>query len=367
MIYYYLQLFLILCASLILLTNIKNKKKIYICLYFFIIFFLMAFRDTSIGTDTEVYSNIFTSLANERFSSPYFSQKGMYVYSIYNILLGFISSKQNTIVIANAFIICILACVFIYKNCKDCLFLSSLLFVLMYFYFGAWNTSRQYISVLIFANSLYFVKEKKIIPFLILNIIGFFIHTTAISFLIVIPVFLFRKNWNKWNYFIYIFIIIIISFSMKNFINIFMSIFNDYGNYGSNGLLTEKNNGRTIILIIVSLFFLILGFVGAYLENDFSIIKENYIIIFIFVISIIFGFASYSFEMLSRFNLYFSITGFIVIPKFVRCFKNKEIRLLLSLTTIMIFSVQYFYMLNAGYNGILKYNTFINDLLFILN
>lgn len=58
------------------------------------------------------------------------------------------------------------------------------------------NLMRNVKSILIFLISIKYIEERRILPYMLLNIVGFFFHTSALMFL---PLyFILGKVWNKW-------------------------------------------------------------------------------------------------------------------------------------------------------------------------
>ncbi len=356
MLIYFIQLLLIFLCGTILLTNLKHKKILFILLYFFVIFIVMAFRDVSVGTDTKMYTNIFQSLATKKFESDFFGLKNMYIYSLYNIFVSFFSTSPQAIIISNSFIICLLLCILIYRNCNNHLFLSSILFILMTNYFESFNIVRQYMAVLLFLISLEFVKNKKIIPFLLLNICAFFIHATAICALIVIPIFFLKKYDKSWKYVLFILTVIIIAFSLSFFVTRFTDLFEEYEVYSINTSVNNYNNGRYLIVIFSYFAIIAACLFFSKLQNNFDVFKENYVFILVYVISIIFGIATYNFNVLSRFNLFFSTSAIIVIPILIDVFYDYRLKYSYAFLSVLVFSIQFYLVLSAGYNGVSVYN-----------
>ena len=92
MLVYSIQLILLFLSGLIFKSSLYNKKKVFLIVFCLILFSVMAFRTEEVGTDTEIYCNIFESLAKNKFDSTYFKDKTMYVYAFYNILVSLIST-----------------------------------------------------------------------------------------------------------------------------------------------------------------------------------------------------------------------------------------------------------------------------------
>ena len=59
MIIYYFQILFLLLAGLLFAHSNRNSKRMMEFSLFFLMFFIMAFRDVTVGVDTETYSDMY--------------------------------------------------------------------------------------------------------------------------------------------------------------------------------------------------------------------------------------------------------------------------------------------------------------------
>jgi len=356
MIYYYLFVISIFVAGMVLLTNLHQKRKIYIILFFIISFLFMGLRSKYIGTDTLWYCNYFDIIKTEKLSVALSNgSKGMYLYIIYNKIISYISLDSQILIISNAFIISLLASTAIFYIGKKHIFLSSILYIFMYYYFTSFNTSRQYIALLIVTNALYFLLyKKKYLLFLFLVIIASMFHITAIISFVFFPLSFF--DFSKMKTFIIMSLIFIIFLLFSNqLIVLFGKIFPDYQGY-VDSISDFSNIGRTMILILVNLVIFLCIFLSYRTFENNNLSKNDSFFLFLFLISILLGFISFNNVLLSRINTYFAIYSIFVIPYLVDIFTLKKDKLVISLGILVVFFIEFNVLLLGNYSGITPYS-----------
>ncbi|MBE6264393.1 MAG: EpsG family protein [Prevotella sp.] len=182
------------------------------------------------------------------------------------------------------------------------------------------NLMRNSIAILLFMNSLRFIKERKPIPYYAICLIAFGFHSSSILYF---PLyFFFHRKLNKWVY-LGVFIVCNIVFITK--ISIFLSIAKLIGIdqiFASRvEAYTEFYSKSTVISIGYLERLLTGGLIFCYYEKLHSIRKENTIFINAMVAYFILFFFFSEFEVLSkRMATLFSFGYWIIWYDLIHCF-----------------------------------------------
>lgn len=366
LIYLFVPLWIILCGF-ITLTNIKKKEIFFLILVFLFLFPLMAFRNINVGTDLQTYVYIFNSFSQYKFNSPLYGEKYSFLYSIYNIVLSYITPDYRILIFFNSLIICICFFIFLIRLCKKNILFSTLLLVLSYTFFTAFNISRQFMSIGLVFNATYYLFHRQTIKyamlkFLIIVIIASLIHYTALFSIVMIPLFYFTKYRTKIMYSILIPITILFLFSFGG--KLIVAISPEYNSYFSdNSIFSFQNYQAKGKISILYFFYLALILLYFYLRNKQkkeSVLEIDLAMTPISFFYIILGIVGTFSPLLQRFNYYFSFSILMFIPAFSRLFVKNE-RLFINLVLCAILFIPFYIQLAGNYSGILPYSTFFNS------
>lgn len=358
---YYILPFVVLLLGGITKTRLKNNKIFFCFVLFVVLFLFMGLRSPDIGSDVPTYVSIFKKLSVDKFESHVFGDKGMYLYSIYNILLSYISTDPQTILIGNAFIICLLFVIFLYRVCNKHIVFSAVLFTELYFYYSAFNISRQFIAILLISNALYYIinndgKTSTKVKFILICIAAFFVHNTSIFALVLLPfLFIDKKYYLKYS----IIIMIIFAISMFLMEYIVTAFFKDYYSYFEEDSLfnfsNSTTNGRMAFVYIV---YLLLIFFVVYLFKNKMIYDDglNFMIaisLFATIISLVFV----KNALTSRIIIYFQIPIVFVIPYVLDGFEKKY-KLIIAIGVLLLLFIPFYIRVSGNYSGIVEYHFF---------
>lgn len=361
LVYYFLPVWILIC-SLSFKLKVKNNNLLFLILVFLYMFPLMAFRNQNIGTDLQSYLNIFDDLAMNKFNSVHMFEKNMFLYSFYNVLLSLITTNSNILIFSNSLIICILLFLFLYRNCKNSLVFSTFLLIISYSYFTAFNIARQFIAIGIVSNAFYYIYNQKVnhalLKYCFCVLVASCVHFTSLITLVLVPVFIIKKqsNFIKYSLITPILIFLVFSFAGPLISTIIPSYSYYFDSNSQFGFQNYDSQGRTLI---VFLFYLILLFV-LYIyskNNKIQIEKEEKITIGVFFFYTVFGLLGSFSPLLSRMGIYFSFSLLLFIPLFCNKFVFKEqiiAKILVSCVLLVPFVIQ----LEGNYSGIIPYETF---------
>lgn len=354
-IYFILYIFIAVGGVLFFAKGTSDKKKkIFLGVSFLLMLFIMGFRTLSVGTDTKLYYDIFLNNSGLTLKNINFKSDSSLIYSIYNLLLSFITKDYRILIFCNSFIICFLTCRFIYKNSNNVI-ASTLFFIAFYHFFQAMNISRQYIAIMIVANAYEYLKNKNIFKYIIAVIIALLIHNTAIIAFSIIPLAYMKKDKIK---IVYLIFWAIACFYWNDILNLFARIFSHYSLYTNSSLIEEVGRNRKIIITFIYFIIQMMYLISRKKLKDNKAKEEMQLLYYLNWITIIIGVCSTNVLLLSRIESYFSILNIMYIPKVFNLMKDKQI-FYFGMICIMI--IPMYFQLKTGNAGVVPYyNWLIN-------
>lgn len=353
----YLILLGIIIALAVLLgyshSNKNIRKILFLVLVFILLFSVMALRDRSVGVDTDLYCRIFTGFVNGSVNNDNFDTSKLYEY--YNILIGkILGNDARNIILTNSFIIILLFCIFINKSSTN-IYISTILYILLYFYLQGFNIARQMIAIFLTAISMQYVVNRNIKKYLILNFIAVFIHNTSIVITLVGLVIMIIKNMNYKKFIALMTGMLFSALVIDRLVYIFISIFPKYSSYIiSNDY--DYGSGRKILLILVYAVFLCIGLYALHKKKKDMTPEEyrKYMIYSTLVgISCITGIFGSQSILIGRVSLYFEIYMIVYIPMVVELInKRKDIWYFFI---ILLLFVPFYIQLLGNISGVVPY------------
>lgn len=303
----------------------EKSDNIIVAIAVLILFFFAAMRSVYIGADTRQYCSHFLKLAETPWADFSIYRNSYYGglelgYKVFNKLLS-IFKDQQTITIANSVLQIGLIAIVIYKQSKD-KWLSIFLYFSFCFYQAALNlTPSSYVSYFLFLTFPY-IKDKKLMKFLVFIGIGMLFHTSAIFFL---PLYFFSKveiNKKKMALVCAITCLIFIFFSL--FIQIISFVLpQKYVGYIDS---TREHKKNTIEILVLVVQLIAIGFCYIQIEKDkrLSLVKENNLIVWMLIYEILLYLLSFNASMFQRGAFLFSPYFIIIIPELISRISNKQ-------------------------------------------
>lgn len=354
---YLIMISIIIFLGIIIFYKEKNdkRKKIFLALSFGLMFLIMGFREIGVGTDTVLYTNSFVKYCSQSFSSVLSLDNSALVYALFNKIVSLFSQDPHAILVAGSAITLGLTAKFIYDNSEHVVY-STLLFIVFYHYFSAFNISRQYLAIMIIAYGFKYVKEKKIFKYIICCLLATFTHNTAVIGFFLIP--LMYIKFNKTSIIIYSILMSGVMFLIPNLLTLFTSIFTHYQVYFQEYFQTGSTTG-TLLMVALYIIIALMAFFfkGKDQEEKAEENREYYILFIINILTILTLLVSTSIPILSRISLYFSIFAIIYIP---RIFDKVKFKTILYLFFIIIMAWSMTNKLQSGDSQVVPYqNTII--------
>ncbi|UTC09261.1 hypothetical protein A4W78_06875 [Latilactobacillus curvatus] len=340
-----------------------NKKCLSIL---FILCFggISTLRSQFVGTDTILYTNLYQSMGTNSHLSTLKSSKYP-MYELYNVFLYKFSDSPQMITFFNAFIIIILMSFIIYFW-ADRQFMSSILYVTLYFYFYSMNIGRQFVAMSILMMGVIKLFKGKKIEFWLLYLTALLVHSTAI--IGAIFYILFKIRWTGKKNIVLAIITVVILLLYTKIVDIFIILFPMYSGYveGTGGAtLDVESKGNQLFLTFFYLLFVILGnyFLAKYHSSN-----NNPKLGFLnasMIISTLMGLFFYKNILISRISIYFTIYVIFYIPSVLNLvsktyikdkFKQDIILNYLTVCTIGITFIPMIFQLTKNISGVVPYS-----------
>ena len=165
-----------------------NLNKVLLPFCSIILLFFMAFRSPTVGADTKQYIYVFKQLSNIRLLDLLKNNRGGYElsfeygYRLYNKLISYIGNSDQVITIANSILIIFLLSALIKKKSLYPL-LSIWLYITLGIFQTQMNMSRNAIGILICYLSFDFIRERKLVKYILCVVLATLFHSSSILFL----------------------------------------------------------------------------------------------------------------------------------------------------------------------------------------
>lgn len=363
MTFYLANIFIIMCYSIFLnlyatsqYGNVKKSNKIFMVMACIHLGLIMALRSVSVGTDTKLYSDLFEQIS---YADDIFNViKSAPLYVVYNKAISLLFNNLQWIIVFNSLIIITGIGIFIYRNSPNVV-MSIYYYITLYFYFNSFNISRQFIAIVLVANSYYYLKNNKTKKFILIIIAATLVHNTAIVSLILWP--LKKIKWSNYKICLLAVVTTIAMFSYDKLLKVFLILFPRYLMYMGGGTFSLADTGQGK-KILVSLFYLLIVvlcmiFLRYKKNSEFLLVKnELYFLTAILTIAVVIGIVFYNNLLISRIEIYFSLFIIIYIPLFIQYIGKPKVILYYCL--MIITAIPMLVQLNDNISGVLPYKFF---------
>jgi len=322
---YIINLILIILLYIIFFKIYKtNNSKKYFCILVFVLFSLIqGLRGNTVGNDTSNYIKFFELSKNMSFTDIFLMRHWVIEpgYGLLMKICSIIHFSPQMFLLVVAIIINGGLMYFIYKN-SDNPFISVIIFMGVEFFTLSFTALRQMIAVILILNSYKFIKQQKIVKFILMVLLAASFHKSALIFL---PIYFLKDlKINAKNFYIGIAIFILAQVFIEPIINyITKKIY--YESY-------IKSDGGGITQTIVILIYLLLGIIIYKKSNQKQKCIDETLFVIIYLAFFIQSLA-YKINMINRLMWYFYIFIIVFLPNLTKCvdkvkkIKDKEINL----------------------------------------
>ena len=319
----------------------EKKQKTITIIGMFILFLLAALRDETVGIDVENYLNFYKrhSLFNFSGLRSYLSVSDTRdpVYHYTGWLFSRIFKGTQWWLAAIAFIYSISVGTLIYKESKQTA-ISIVMLVSLGFFSFSLTGLRQTMAMSIILCTYPFLKQRKLIPFIITVVIASLYHISALVFLILYPI----SNMRLGIYHVLVALVaIVIFYAFKGWLlEILTQILGDERFEGYTSGEAAKLTMSGFFIQTVCLLFGLYYYKNLTHKDKSSLILYNASFLgWVFQI-----FSSFIAEFF-RVSMFFSIFNIILIANASCCEKDRKSRNILQIVVIVVFVL---YMLKDG-------------------
>lgn len=372
MVFYFGVLGLYIILGIIINFSFENKAaRLFQSLSMIVILGgLSAARAVSVGTDTQLYNNLYSWNFEAGNWQNILSSKYP-LYSLYTYCLHFISSNPQIIIVMNSLIIVTSVAITIYSYSEN-VFLSNILYVTLYFFFNSMNISRQFLAMGILLVATVYLNKNKIWLFWILYIGACLVHSTALVGIVFVVIHV--VHWNKTRFILSGALGIILLIFYKRILNLFIVLFPAYSMYSTGTIdtnvetLSSQSNGGTLLVTIFYLLFICIATLCKVRFQDENREKRFEFLTVVMTIAVVFGIVFYKNILMTRVILYLSIFSIVYIPEVIDLFilnidttsvNRWYTRFLVVFGVIAITCVPLYVQLNKNLSDVIPYVLFV--------
>ncbi len=354
--YVCLMLGTILCGNILgsnSSTNIdiNNKKgKTLPNLIFLILWAMLAFKASFIGSDTESYIRVFQEAVSWRYSHPFafggklFTNDSRYEtgYVVLNRILACFTNDPQWLFIVTATFFIFVCRKFVYEKSKDVCFSIFLFIALRLFYFSM-SGIRQAIAMFICLIAYRYIEKRKLVPFIVCVLLAMQFHITAIVFFLAYPISFLK--FNKFNCLVLSALGIVVFFSFDAILTEVLGYVSDYySHYTSTKRFSEGNIGN-ILVAVIQLLFLLLSLLSTYGSNEKNKYTKSFdepaFMKYMMLVSILLSVVSIRATTLDRLYYYFWIFAIIYAPNVISNITTKDLQRLVIKSLVIVFTMAY--------------------------
>ncbi len=180
------------------------------------------------------------------------------------------------------------------------------------FYLIGASMMRQWLALCLFVYAINYLINKKIVPYVIIFVIAFFIHSSAVIMLLCIPFAYLQNIKIGKKYLIALFLFLLVWYIMapiylREYAYLFFDL-NDEGAYSAYEMTDVNDTGLSVFGIISNYFIPLTGFLMLYLNGG----NKNRFFASLFILQLIFVPLGSVIPIFARFTTYFTSLGIVV-------------------------------------------------------
>lgn len=317
-----------------------QKSNLLIPVYFLIFFLLLSLRHNSIGMDLMTYKMHFDSISYLSFEQT-LNRSGDVLYNLFNWLISRFTDDYRIFLIIVAAVILFPIAVY-YSEEREYSFLKMVIFINMPNFIMIFSGLRQAIAFSFGIIAYKFVREKKILWFLIISLISVGFHHSAFILFIFYPLYHFKFK-TKHLWFIIPAIVLVYIYNRPIFAAA-TAILNFF--FGEDYSADITDTGAYTMLILYILFAIF-----SYVIPDESLMDEETLGLrnFLLMAVIIQCFVPLN-SLAMRMNYYFILFIPVLIPKIIKCCKT-SLKQVAALSNWVLTGYLFVYYLDKLYTG----------------
>lgn len=330
----------ILFITLLLYPNINKSRKGFFLMFFFI-FAIYIFIDKSSLPDILPYKLYYESIRRFDWTHTY----GVYdsIFEPGWFLISYLSHKINAdFNFFYAIYAAILSCIYVLTIRKYSPYPKYSLLICVLSGFFSLFILRQYLSIAICLITIPHIISKRLLPFLFITMVAVSMHTTAVLWLFVFPLYHYIQSWSR--LFVFIGLMTILLFAVESVVSFIYPLIGKEGSYISD--LENETSLKSLFMPTTTLLLAIIVY-GRDIINIHGIEKLFILIAFISFYLEMINQVGTSFTAIYRLKMLFSVSGIYIVPLTVSKIRNREFRFFILLFYILLYLVSFISNSNA--------------------
>lgn len=306
----------------------KNSGKIFMVVSFSGLLILSGCRGLSVGTDTDMFVRYYTGIRGISDIKVY-ENRFEFGFRLFSCILAQIRNDPHVLLFVSALITLCLLYYFFY-TASDIPWYSVLMFIFLMFYYNSMCLLRQYIAIALTCMAYIFLTKKKKVWFVAFTVLAGSFHTSALVFLVMLPVsFVPLKKKNR-----YAFVAITVAGVLfaEYFIQLVVRLMPRYESFiTSDKYYLQNKLGTFMVAAVYLLFFVVIDCIFSHYYSDDDRTRLEYWVALIgFAISL----ASVQGWIISRIGTYFTIMSCVFMPNAISKIESKKVRLILGMSIL---------------------------------
>ena len=335
----------------------RRKGLFEVCLFLLMaaLVFIQTFRSINVGGDLhDSYYALYNFVGRYDWNYVRAEASGYEIgYLIFNKIIYVISGGNITALLFAISIIYLTSLYFFIRKLSPNRFLSIFLFLSIGIYNTSMNNLRSTMALSLVLLSLCLYMNKKYLFSILLVVLGIFFHKTVVVFLLFYLLLLIKNN----AVFTVLCVLLVILFTLgfQVFSVLILRFFPRYADY-----FNLASSGGGYFLMAFLAFLAVIIYMLA--KKDFWANRSNTMLYKMLIFAIVLQFVSIRISFFSRAVFYFLYSIIILLPLVFEQFKNRDLKILAYIITIIGMTAFYIYILVGDSASTVPYEFIFQEL-----
>lgn len=370
-----MTVYIILAFIFFLLSFLRIEKNLnrkgrnrYIFLLLLIPFALSAFRGIDVGNDTYTYFRMYRNVGD--YSNYFNFMKVTRIEPGYSLLMFLFQRLGASYEVFQVFFESLIFISFnkYIKKYSENYALSCFMFIANRNLAGTMNTVRMWLAIAILLNSVPYIKERKLVKFLLVVLAASTMHYSAMLFVIVYIMTGIKKE--NLVFPITLISAVVIAYIGTPFFRLVTNLVGRYEGYLSTSYFDTSGALAIYINFIISFAFIAYYTILRrydkgikHYEKDTIVISEQYIFYIMYFISFSFSLIGLRNQIMSRLSSYFSISALALLPHALNTSPNEANRKIMHIVICALLFAEFIVIMvyRPNWQGIIPYHTFFSN------
>lgn len=318
------------------LSDRRLRNRLVLASFFLIWLVLLCFRKESVGVDTNNYHLLFNTVSKMSFNDIFakaFRMEIEFAYYFLLKLLTLITSDFRVIIVFHA-LASLIPLWFLYRNnALQNSYLTIVIFLSLGLFGIYFSAFRQVLAMTFMVPAYYFTRNKKLLLFLLMVLLAFNFHHSAIIMALLYPIYHLNLRFNTSLLIVVPFIVLVYFFREPIFS--WLSAF-----FGSMYTGTIKSTGAIMVFLLLAIFsvFCYIMPSGEFLDKDTVGLRN--LLLLCTVLQIFAGINT----LAMRLNYYYLIFVPILIPRIINSSResNRKVSEIAYIVMVAFFTFWFF-------------------------